>query len=314
MEDMPKEVQPAKDIPADPIPTEEDYQVRENAITPFEGDYMTVTVEVADHLEKYEKAIDTIMNFIIRRTYAGDWVSHDKSNTPLEERTVNMIGAAAERVARDLGMSEKNRTTPAKRMYDQEKHPGHYYYECEGDFTFRGRTIHAVGRASTLNPFHLAKAGGDPGKIREEYIVQECWRDCTKNGIRGWFGLRKIPIMKLKELGYDISKVKFVNFQSKEGSQSEKNPQATAKPEGAEEPVAGTEKITITLESVEDKLTKTNKKPFSSVKDIEGVTYYVWGPPDSKLVVQLKEFLTSNQPVTVMVKSGQYPTIISVVQ
>ena len=91
-------------LPANVIPpTNGDSEVIEGAVTPFEGDYMEVTVDVAKHLAEYEKAIDTIMNFIIRRCYAGDFVSHDKESTPLEDRTVNLIGAAAERIARDLG-------------------------------------------------------------------------------------------------------------------------------------------------------------------------------------------------------------------
>jgi len=313
MEDTSKDVK-AEEVPAEPMPTEEDFEVKETAITPFEGDYMEVTVEVAENLEKYEKAINSIMNFVVRRTYAGDWVSHDKESTPLEERTVNMVGAAAERIARDLGMQESNRTKPAKKMHG-DKHPGHYYYECEGDFTFRGRTVHAIGMASTLNPFY-SKAYGesiDPSKIREEYIMRECWRDCIKQGIKMWFGLRKMPIMKLKELGYDISKVKFVNFKSSDKSQTAKNPEATAKPKETDVPVTDGEQYNITIENMEAKVS-SGGKPFYKVREVEGASFFAWGNAQSDLIQKLTVAWKSKQPISVMIKGDKYPTIISIVQ
>lgn len=313
MEDkMPDDTPTPDNLPIASSPAEPEYEVNQTIVTPFEGDYMEITMEVADNLAKYEKSVDAIMNFIIKRTYPGDWVSHDKVSTPLEERTVNMIGAAAERIARDLGIQESNRTRPTRKMHEQEKHPGHYYYECEGDFTLCGRKVHAVGMASTINPFHLGKAGGDVSKIREEYLVQEAWRDCTKNGIRMWFGLRKIPITKLRELGYDINKVKFVNFSVGKDSASAKNPEATAKPEGAEAPVAEGEKYTLTLESMEANLSK-NKKSFYRVKDEEGVTYYAWGDATSDMIKKLLDALANKKPISVMIKGGSYPIIIAVV-
>jgi hypothetical protein len=315
MEDKEKDVVASHEvIPAEQIPTDEMPIEAETGITPFEGDYMNVTIEVADNLVKYEKAVDAIMNFIVRRCYAGDFVSHDKASTPLDERKVNIIGAAAERIARDLGIQESNRTKPEKKWFDQAKHPGHYYYECEGDFTFRGRKVHAVGNASTLNPFYSREYGAEksPDKIREEYIMRECWRDCVKQGIKMWFGLRAIPITKLKELGYDISKVKFVNFGQNKDSQAAKNPEATAKPAGTEAPVADSEAITITIEAVTAKTSK-NGKSFYSVKDAEGVNYYAWGDAQSDLIVKLNEAWKVQKPVSVMVKPGQYPTITAVV-
>src|ERR1051325_3173607 len=133
-----KQDSPARElIPQDEIPPELEGQTIESNVTPFDGDMLEITVKVAEHLEKYEKALNTIMNFIVRRTYEGDWISHDKKDTPLEERTVNMTGAAAERIARDLGIQESNRTQPVKEMADQEKWPGHYTYKCSADFTFR---------------------------------------------------------------------------------------------------------------------------------------------------------------------------------
>lgn len=287
---------------------------KETFLTPFEGDYMDVTIEVAKNLVEYEKAVDQIMNFVIRRCYAGDFVSHDKADMPLEERTVNISGAAAERIARDLGINESNRTKPVKKMHG-DKTPGHYYYECEGDFSFRNRTVHAVGMASTLNPFYSKAYGKDiePEKIREEYIMREAWRDCTKQGIKMWLGLRRIPIVKLRELGYDISKVKFVNFASKEGSQAAINKQATEKPIETQTPLSETETISITISEMKPKTSK-NGKAFYSVHDSEGVQYYAWGNAESDLIIALFTAWREKKQVQVEFKGGQYPTIVKVVK
>lgn len=305
---VPQEEAPEREnLPA--IPNDHNEEVNEGSITPFEGDYMEVTVRVAKELAEYEKALDTILNFIIRRCYAGDFVSHDRASTPLEERTVNMIGAAAERIARDLGIQEMNRTKPVKVM--DEKHPGHYTYECEGDFSFRGRQVHAIGRASTLNPFY-SKAGGvmkKPEEIREEYIVRDAWRDCTKQGIKGLFGLRKIPLMKLKELGYDITKVKYVNFKEGEGSQSAKNPEATAKPTA----INAAEEITVHITEIAFR--SYGNKPITDVVDGEGVKYSWWGKgQDDKDVQAMVAAQKAGKMVTIhfKLKDGKYRNVESV--
>ena len=302
----PEIVSPEK-APTVRIPTDDDHRTEGEALTPFEGDFMEVTVRVAEELAKYEKAIDTILNFIIRRTYPGDWVSHDKDSTPLEERTANMIGAAAERIARDLGIQESDRTQPERIM--DETRQGHYYYECRGKFSFRGRTVEAIGRASTANPFHLAKADGNVAKIRDEYLIQEAWRDCTKQGIKGLFGLRKIPITKLASLGYDISKIKYVTFKSKEGGQSQKNPSATAKPEGAD----GLQHVSVLLESITHRT--WGNKDVTDIVDAEGVKYGWWGKNANdetiKAMVVAKD---AGKQIVIhyKVKDGKYNNIDSV--
>ena len=301
-------------LPANVVPpTNGDSEVIEGAVTPFEGDYMEVTVNVAKHLAEYEKAVDTIMNFIIRRCYAGDFVSHDKESTPLQERTVNLIGAAAERIARDLGIQESNRTQPEKTM--NEKYPGHYDYRCEGDFTFRGRTVHAIGIASTRNPFHSRAYGQDkkPEDIREEYILREAWRDCTKQGIKGLFGLRRIPILKLKELGYDLSKVKYVNFKEGEKAAGKVNPNSTAAPEGIEKPIPSGETIAVTIEKMDARTSKRGK-PFYSVTDTEGARYIVWGDNKSENVAALLLAYRDKKQVQVNTTTdGEFVTIEKVI-
>jgi hypothetical protein len=284
-------------------------------VSPFEGDYLQETIDVAKQMAEYEKAVDSIMNVIMKRCYAGDFVSHDRMSTPVDQRTVNITGPAAERIAFFLGFSETNRSKPEKHMFDQSKHPGHYYYECEGDFTFRGRTVHAIGNASTRNPFYSREYGKDknPSNIPEEYIMREAWRDCAKQGIKGWFGLRRIPIMKLKELGYDIAHVKYVNYKETEQSQSVTNREATRAPQETDRPTAQTEEMIIRIESMSAKMSKGGK-PFYAIVDEEGVNCYAWGDDKSEKVSKLLVAWRDKKPVKVAVKGGQFPTIESVLQ
>jgi len=204
-------------------------------------------MSVAEHLDKREKALNMIQNFIIKRAYPGDFVSHDSETKGEDQRMANITNAGADRIAKDVGIHETNRTTPEK--FWHEKKPGHYYYRCEGDFsmkTFKGETttIHAFGIASTLNPFYSKDKGKekDPSDIREDYIQRECIRDLRKQAVRELLGLRRIPVSKLKELGFDISKIRYVSFGASEGSQAAKNPGATA-----DKSVKETAELTFTI-------------------------------------------------------------------
>ena len=190
-----------------------------------EEEMMDRTIEVSEKLAKYEKALDMVLTFIIKRCYAGDFVSHDSEDKPMDERTANINNAAAERIARDLGIRESNRTSPEK-ITDKE---GHYTFTCTGDFSFRGQVVKAMGQATTRNAFYSKAYGKQKpvAEIREDYVRTECMRDLTKQGVRKIFGLRKIPLTKLEELGYDISKVRVVSFKSGDESQAKKNPGAT---------------------------------------------------------------------------------------
>lgn len=306
-----KDVKPQKAeiVPAAPLgampPGEAEQEIMEGAVTPFEGDFMEVTVDVAKHLAEYEKAVDTIINFIIRRTYDGDWVSHARKGTPDSDRVANMSGAAAERIARDLGITELNRTQPVKTM--NEKYPGHYAYKCEGDFSFRGRKVHAIGIANTRNPFHF-KAGGyerKPEDIREEYIIQEAWRDCTKQGVKGLFGLRNIPLLKLKSLGYDISKVDRVDYGEGEG---------TAGRRAAAETEIKQYQVKVVLKDHHARLTKDGK-PYQDFADEKGKIYSLWRPLENMDVQRLLTALANNELCVMDVRdNGKYVNIDKVVE
>ena len=203
---------------AEVVETDEMEAVPETALTvrdePMSSDGMDAVIAVAAKMDAYTKAMDTILNAIIKRAYAGDWVCHDRADKPAIERKANIGSAAAERIASFLGIQERNWTGGNKVMADDGKS---YTWQFEADFGFGKRWIHAIGRASSKDKFFgyangVWKALED---VKEDDIRMAAFRACRKEGVRGLLGLRGIPLTKLIELGFDANKVKMVNFTEK---------------------------------------------------------------------------------------------------
>lgn len=176
---------------------------------PVTEDGMDAVIAVAEKMAAFTAAMDTILNAIIKRAYPGDFVCHAKQSDPPEKRKANIGAAAAERIAMFLGLQERNWTPGMRTMHDDGKN---YTWIYEADFGFKNRWIHAIGRASSKDKFFGWKPVAD---ISDEDIRMAAFRGCRKEGVRGLLGLRGIPIDKLKELGYDVSKVNYVNFEEK---------------------------------------------------------------------------------------------------
>lgn len=294
-------------VPADQpippeIPPETDVEVldeREPDHIMSEDEMMDHTIEVAKKIEDYERSLNMILNFIIRRCYAGDFVSHDSKDKPLEERTANINNAAAERIARDLGIQEVSRSSLKKEIMKD----GHYTYTCQGVFKFRGMKVSAIGQATTKNPFYSKDKGKErhPSEIREDYIRTECIRDLTKQGVRKIFGLRKIPLSKLQELGYDISKVRVVSFAAGAGSQAQKNPQATA---GVKS------KKWLLLVGFQDK--KYGSQAYTVFKAEDGSEFSCWHT--GEVLSTLKQSVNKAQVHVELFQKGKYWNIDKVVE
>src|SRR5689334_8209217 len=108
---------------------------------PITDDGMDAVIAVAEKMEAYSRAMDIIINAIIKRSYAGDWVCHAKENDTEEKKKANIGAAAAERIATFLGIQERNWTMGAKEWSDDRKH---FTYTYEADFGFKNRWVHAI--------------------------------------------------------------------------------------------------------------------------------------------------------------------------
>lgn len=256
--------------------------VAEEAIAP---DAMDGMIKAAAKMEAYDKALTTIMNTVMRRTYAGDWVSHSQFKDAVHLRSASLSGAGCERVAVILGISEKDWKASPKEMGDDGKS---YSYRYEANFTMGGRTVHAYGEASTRNKF-FGYANGvwkELTDIREDHVRKAAQRECQKDGIRRLLGLRKIPLLKLQELGFDLRLVHYVNFKdAKEATAgaTQLPPAVAAKPAALPPAQTATQpekppvfETTFTPMSHESKITPKGK-PYTVFTDENGGKFSKWG-------------------------------------
>ena len=176
--------------------------------------HMNHVIAISNKIDAYAKATDTIINAIIKRSFAGDWVCHAREGEPTEKQKANIGAAGAERIARFLGIREANWKDHGKQWSEDHKH---YSYSYSADFTFAGRTVHATGIAGTRDVF-FSKEHGKMKPIEdidEDDIRKAAFRGCRKEGVRTLLGIRSIPVLKLKELGYDTGLISFAGFQKK---------------------------------------------------------------------------------------------------
>lgn len=252
-------------------------------------DIFDEVIAAANKLEAYAKAQDQILNIIVKRTFAGDWVCHSKEGVPEAERTANLGAAGAERIANFLGVQEANWKEYPKEWSEDHKH---YSYAYTADFSFHGITRHAEGRAGTRDKFF--SGGKAMEDINEDDIRVAAFRECFKKGLTRLFGLRNIPLTKLKSLGYDISLVKMVDYADK-GKQIKRDELKTGSSGLVEKAIQ-----VVKLEKFEG-VNKTTNKPWVrfDLTDKEGVKYTVFAAGDSKRIHILAEHEEDQNPVKI---------------
>lgn len=258
-------------------------------------DVYDLIIQAAAKLEAYSKAQDQILRIIIKKTYAGDWVSHTKEGVPEAERTANLGAAGAERVATFLGVQEANWVKGDKEWSEDKKH---YSYSYEADFTFQGITRHAEGRAGTRDKFF--SGGKAIEDVNEDDIRVAAFRECFKKGITRLFGLRAIPLTKLTELGYDAKLVKMVDYADK-GKQIKRDEIK----QGADGLVEKTI-IVAKLEKFESKPDAPKKWTRFDIHDKEGIKYACFASGDSKRITVLAEREEDQKPLKIKIKVVPY--------
>lgn len=259
-------------------------------------DGMDAIIAVGAKMEAFTKAMDTILNAVIKRSYVGDWVCHNRQGDKPETFKANIGSAAAERIATFLGIQEKNWTPGVKVKSDD----GQYFtWSFEADFGFGKRWIHSIGRASSQDKF-FGYANGEwkaLEDVKEDDIRMAAFRACRKEGVRGLLGLRSIPISKLKELGYNIDCVRYVNFESK---MSDADKKATA----ADGLIWKEIKVASIMKKSES---KDPKKPWILWTVNDGkLNYTMFASKDSSRLALLEMRQEDQLPVKIGVKVGTY--------
>lgn len=244
---------------------------------PLSNDGMDAVIAVAEKMEAFSKAMDTIINAIIKRAYPGDFVCHAKESDPEEKKKANIGAAAAERIATFLGIQERGWTTGVKEWSDDHKH---YTYIYEADFGFKGRWVHAIGRAGTRDKFFGFANGSWKAleDVQEDHIRTAAFRGCRKEGVRLLLGLRAIPVKKLIQLGYNANEINYASFESRGKTLDTKNVSVDT--------TSGATEKTITILEISpyEGIAKATNRPWRrlDVRDTDGVIWLMWSAPGGK--------------------------------
>ena len=199
---------------------------------------------------------------------------------------LSRIGAAAaERIAVFLGIQERN-WTPGRKEWSEDRK--NYTWTHEADFGFKGRWVHAIGKAGSRDKFFsFAHGAWKPlDEIQEDHVKTAAFRSTRKDGIRTLLGLRGIPLTKLKELGFDLNKSAYAGFEEK-GKTLANDQKQTNKESGLIE-----RSITVKELKRAEGTNKTTGKPWIrwDVTDTEGVKYAMFvGKGESKRAALLED-------------------------
>ena len=275
-------------------------QQAETGVTILEApqtvDQMDALIAVTKRLPEFGKAVDALVGAIIQRSYPGDWVCHPRPGVAEDDQVANMNAAAAERIALFLGISETNWIGPIKSKADD----GHHYtYTTEADFSFGKRKIHVISKVGTRDKF-FGKADGkwkELDEVQEDDIQKASFRACRKEGVRTLTGTRNIPLKKLRELGFDTSKVNIVGH--------------TSKLTDADKKAKGSDGLIwkeIKVASVEVKKKSPDpKKPWILWNVSDGkVQYSMFADMNSDRLLKLQLHAEDQTPVKIGIKLGSY--------
>jgi hypothetical protein len=290
-------------------------QTQITEITPT-VDHMDRVILAASKLEEYGKARNSVMNFIIKQSYPGDWVSHSMESVPKLDRSANLGSAGCERIANLLGIYELNWKRPVKEWSENRLH---YTYLTEADFEFAGRRIHVMSRVGTRDTFWRVEYKWDDRQkkklrvvkpledVREDYIEKASFRGCRKEGIRTLLGLRNVPLSKLAELGFNTEQVRYASFKT-----SQKTSDESGKVIGAQKS-DGLNEYTLQVTDIGQE--KQGKKgPFYVISDVGGDRFYLHAGSGSKRLGLLRGALLGDEKIVVRFKTVQnYKNIVEVV-
>ena len=310
MQESKVETHEAIDPEINPPEKDTTYAIQENTV--MEADVMDNIIAAAKKMQEFDKAFSSIMNIVMKRTFAGDWVSHAREKDPIHLRSASLSGAGCDRVATILGISEKNWKEHPKLVGDDGKS---YTFRYEADFTWGGLTRHAYGESSTRNKFFGYENGAwkEIADVREDHVRKAAQRECQKDGIRRLLGLRKIPITKLGELGFDINLVHFVNFET---TAQAVGPDAKVNKEKAREAATATppQEMSMTLKAVLGR--KWKDTDIIDCLGTKGEKLSWWGKKNtSQEGIDLQRFASEGWLVTFKyTMKGDYRNIVEILE
>lgn len=282
--------------------------------------HMDAVILAASKLEEFGKARQAILNFIIRQSYPGDWISHSLESVNKLDRTANLGAAGCERIANLLGVQEHNWKKPVKEWSENR---AHFTYVTEADFEFAGRRIHIIHRVGTRDTFWTTeyewikerdrnvkvKKVKQMSDVREDYIEKASFRGARKEGVRTLMGLRNVPLRKLQELGFDVEQVHYASFRADRKIEQKESGQIIGARAGD-----GLRDYTLNIKDISEQR-EGKKGPFFWVTDASGDKFILNGDDKTDKFKALQAAAFAGAKIKIRYEqSGDYRRINEVAQ
>lgn len=185
---------------------------------------------VANNIDKFMVAQEKIWHAVLKIAKEGDWVIFGSGDT----ESVCLTGAGAERIASRIGISFNNWREKKEEKSDEKGTYYRYWFEC--DASFGGRTVRAMGRASSRDLLFGKKDGKlkELSEIPEDNIRMAAFRGAMKEGVKILLGLRKIPKREFDLAKIPLKSTSRYDFKSNAPAQQAAKPETT--PASAQQP------------------------------------------------------------------------------
>lgn len=166
-------------------------------------------IEIARDAEKRIEAIRKIRIYAFKVSNPSDWI--------LQNGKPYLQESGSAKIARLYGISW--RIDPCSYFLEDD---GHFRFEYKGYFSMKDIEVEAIGSRSSRDSFFSKGKGGidkplseiDKGDVQKSALT-----NCIGNGIGHLLGLKNITIDELRESGLDVTKIKGVEYDSKDNKE-----------------------------------------------------------------------------------------------
>lgn len=272
-----------------------------DAATTLTDDKIDAIIRLAHRTAELGAAMDKLQRFVLSRALAGDFVAFGNGN----DAKVELTGAGAMRIARDIGVSFSNWQTP-KRTDGEDSRGKWFEWEYACDVSLGNRVIERVeGRCGSRDKF-FGFANGEWKSVEdvsEANIKTAARRNAMKEGVKLILGLHHIPVSEAARLGLAVEKIKGVSFANRAAEQS-------AAAQSAGQTGESTETITIEKMTMATKNKKDGSGTFTvfTAHTADGMRYDTFS---ETLAKKLKD--AEGTPVTVRVKATRWGKTIEAI-
>jgi hypothetical protein len=193
------------------LPSPSSGSMTDRPLPSLSDDRINGIIQLSKRVTELGQAMDTLQRFVLSRALTGDFVQF---KSPDGSAYVELVGAGALRIARDLGISFKNWADPV-RTCGSDKYGEWFAWEYSCDVSLGNRVMERVeGRCSSRDKFFGYAYGQwkQIDDVREPDVKRAAQRNAMKEGVKLLLGLHRLPLQDVGRLGLDVTKIKVVGF------------------------------------------------------------------------------------------------------